>query len=414
MNSDNNLHPPPEHPRLAEPPARQEAAPEPEDKKKGGLLRFVFIIVGTVVLLTLLGVLGWRNLSRNAHERDQTALAVQQGAVTVQVIKPTLSPPVFDMSLPGSSEALTTATIYARVNGYLKTRLVDIGDHVEAGQLLAEIDAPDVDAQARQAQAQLEQSRAAQGIAQVTLGREKQLLAQKVVAQQEYDTNNSTYQQAVANVSAAQANVANLGASQIFERIVAPFTGTIVARNLDTGALIASGGGSGVSVFTESATDTLRVYINVPQAYVANVSVGQEVQVSASQYPQKVFKGKVTRRAVALDATARTERVEIQLPSEQGQLTPGMYLSVRFQVQQDEPALTVPASVLDIRNAGPQVAVVAADGTMHYRAIKLGRDFGKTVEVVSGLKGDENLVVNPMTDLLEGEKVEIAADPPKT
>ena len=262
-------------------------------------------------------------MSNKSHEREQTAQAEQQGAMTVQVTKPTVSPPVFDFSLPGSAEALSTATLYARINGYLKTRLVDIGDRVEAGQLVAEIEAPDIDAQLLQAKAQLEQNRAAQGIAQVTYEREKRLLDQKVVSKQEYDQNEATLNQAVANVKAAEANVRNLTAQQGFEKIIAPFTGVITTRSLDQGALIASGGGSGVSIYTEVQADILRVYINVPQAYFANVNVGQEVEVSAREYPQNVFKGKVTRTADALDPTARTERVEIQLAERAGQTRAG-------------------------------------------------------------------------------------------
>ena len=184
--------------------------------------------------------------------------------------------------------------------------------------------------------------------------------------------------------------------------------GIITTRNLDSGALIASGGGSGVSIYTEVQADILRVYINVPQAYVANINDGQEVEVTASEYPHDVFKGRVTRSADALDPTARTERVEIQLPSEQGKLVPGMYLSIRFQVQQNEPALMVPANTVDIRRDGPRVAVLTPDNRVNYQPVKLGRDFGKTIEIVSGLQGNETLVVNPVTDLVQGMQVDVA------
>ena len=354
---------------------RRPGSERKDDRKSGGLFKFLLIAVGLALFLGILAFLGWRNLSHNEHEREQTAQAVQRGSMTVRVAKPTLSPPTFDFSLPGSAEALSTATLYARINGYLKTRLVDIGDHVEVGQLVAEIDAPDLDAQLVQARAQLEQNRAALSIAQVTFEREKRLLDQKVVAKQEYDTSDSNYQQAIANVKAAEANVRNLTVQQGFEKILAPFTGVITTRNLDTGALIASGGATGVAIYTEVEEDILRVYINVPQAYIANINVGQEVEITANEYPQKVFKGKVTRMADALDPTARTERVEIQLPSEQGKLVPGMYLSIRFKVQQNEPALLVPANTVDIRREGPRVALVGADGRVTYRQVKLGTRF---------------------------------------
>ncbi len=385
--------------------------PPGKARKKGGWKAFVFIAVGMLILLAVLAALGITGLIHNGRERDDTAKALQAGAATVQVVKPARSPASFEFSLPGNAEALSTATLYARTNGYLKRRLKDIGDRAEAGELVAEIDAPDIDAQLNQSRAQLEQFRAAQGSAQVRCDRGKRLLEQKVVSKQEYDQSEAAFAQAVANVKAAEANVQNLTVQQGFEKIVAPFTGVITTRFLDTGALISSGGGAGApSIFTMVQSDVLRVYIYVPQAYVANISVGQEVEITAPEIPQKVFKGKVTRTAEALDPAARTMRTEIQLPSEGGRLVPGMYLSTKFRVQQSEPALVVPANTVDIRREGPRVAIVGGDGKLNYRQVKLGRDFGKTIEVVDGLKGDENLVVNPTTDLVEGAKVEIAKD----
>ncbi len=396
--------------RPSERSARRIGNEREDGKKTGGLGKFLLIVAGLALVFIVIALLAWHTLSGKENERQQTARAEQAGAMTVQVTKPSLSPPVFDFSLPGSAEALSTATLYARINGYLKKRLVDIGDRVETGQLVAEVDAPDIDAQLLQAKAQLEQNRAALGIAQVTYEREKRLLDQKVVAKQEYDTSEATYNQAIANVKAAEANVRNLTAQQGFEKITAPFTGIITTRNLDDGALIAGGGGSGVSIYTEVEADVLRVYINVPQAYIANINVGQEVEVTASEYAQKIFKGKVTRMADALDPTARTERVEIQLPSQEGKLVPGMYLSIRFRVEQNEPALVVPANTVDIRREGPRVAVVTPDNKVNYRGVSLGRDFGKTIEIVSGLHGGETLVANPTTDLLEGMQVSISKD----
>ncbi len=379
--------------------------------KKGRYGRFLLIVLGLAIFLAVLALLGILNVFHNRHEQADTAKAVQAGAMTVQVVKPTRTPPSFSFSLPGSAEALNTATLYARVNGYLKARLVDIGDHVEAGQLLAVIDAPDLDAQLNQTRAQLEQNRAAQGIAQVTYDREKRLLEQKVVSKQEYDQAEATFNQAVANVRAAEASVQNLSAQQGFEKITAPFTGVITTRFLDDGALIASGGTTTTpAIYTLAQSDVLRVFIYVPQSYVANLRVGQDVGITAADYPQKIFKGRLTRMADSLDPTARTERVEIQLPSEGGKLLPGMYLSAKFQVEQDEPALMVPANTVDIRREGPRVAVMTADGTVKYGPVKLGRDFGATIEIVEGLSGDESLVVNPTTDLVDGMKVQIGQD----
>ena len=296
----------------------------------------------------------------------------------------------------------------------MKSRLVDIGDRVEKGQLLAEIDAPELDAQLNASRAQLDQTRAALGIAKVTYERQQRLLEQKVVSKQDYDQAEANYNQAAANVKTAEANVQNLTVQQGFEKIVAPFTGVVTTRFLDDGALIASGSATSTpAIYTVSQTDILRVFIYVPQAYAPNVQTGHEVEVSAPEFPQKMFKGKVTRTADALDPTARTERVEIQIPSEQGRLLPGMYLNIRFKVEQSEPALVVPANTLDIRKEGPRIAVLDKEQKIRYREIKLGRDFGLTVEVVSGLQGNETLVLNPSTDLVEGAKVEVQPDEKK-
>lgn len=402
------------HPTARRPldgPAAAGNNPRPAEPKKGRWKWFSLIVVGVLILLGILAFFAISHAIHNRHEREDTAKAVQAGAATVQVVKPSRSPATFEFSLPGAAEALSTATLYARINGYLKQRLVDIGDRVETGQLLAVIDAPDIDAQLTQARAQLQQARAAKDIAQVTFNREKELLQQKVVSKQEYDQSEATLNQAFANVQAGEANVQNLTAQQGFERITAPFTGVITARFLDSGALIAGGGGSTApSIYTEVQSDVLRVFIYVPQAYVTNINVGQEVEVTVNEFPQNVFKGKVTRTAGGLDPTARTMRTEIQLPSENGKLLPGMYLSTKFRVEQPEPALVVPANTLDIRREGPRVAVVDGQNKLRYRQVKLGRDFGKNLEIVDGLKGSENLVVNPTTDLLEGESVELAKE----
>jgi multidrug efflux system membrane fusion protein len=378
-------------------------------KTKGGLRWYFIIAAGVAILLVILVIEGAISLHGRNQQSNQTNQAQSAGAHAVRVVKPTRSPASFEFSLPGAAEALTQATLYARVNGYLKTRLVDIGDRVHAGQLLAVIDAPDLDAQLNQARGQLEQYHAALEIADVTYQREKRLLEQKVVSQQEHDQALATFNQAQANVKAAEANVQNLTAQQGFEKITAPFDGVITARFLNDGALIAIGGTTTApSIFTLSQIDVLRVFIYVPQVYVANVQPDQPVEVTAVEYPQKVFRGLVTRVADALDPTARTERVEIQLPSEGGKLLPGMYLSIKFTVQQPEPALIVPADTVDIRREGPRVLIVDANQLVEFRQVKLGRDFGKTIEILSGLDGSENLVVNPSSNFVNGEKVQVA------
>jgi RND family efflux transporter MFP subunit len=284
---------------------------------------------------------------------------------------------------------------------------VDIGDEVKEGQVLAVISAPDLDAQLEQAKAQVEQYKAAQVIAKLTFDRQKQLLAEKVAAQQDFDQADATLRQSIANVDSSQANVQSLQAQQSFEKILAPFDGTITARYLNVGALLSVGTSisTSPSIFQISASHILRVFIFVPQAYVSSVKVGDSVKIVVPEYPQEVFTGKVTRIAKALDPSARTERVEIQVPDENGKLKPGMYLDVTFTVGQDIPALMVPPTVLDIRAEGTRVVVVDSNNKVKFRTIILGRDFGTSIEVLKGLEGNERLIQNPSTDLRDGDTV---------
>ena len=385
---------------------RPQPKPPRHERHAGGRI----VVLALAILIVAIGLLTFGVLPRfhDAVERGQTADAIRLAAKEVQVVKPKEAPPEFEFSLPGAAEALTQATLYARVNGYLKQRLVDIGDHVKAGQLLAVIDAPDVDTQLNQAIGQLALSRAALVIAALNYDREKSLLQGRVVSQQEYDQNQATFNEATANVKANEANVQNLMAQQGFERITAPFTGTITARFVDVGALLATGTSTTFSptLFNISSTDILRVFAYVPQTYVSSVQPGQKVDVLAPEYPQRVFKGKVTRVADALDPGSRTERVEVQLPSEGGALKAGMYLTLRFHVRTAEPVLIVPATALDIGREGTRVATLRADHRIAFKKITLGRDFGTTVEITAGLTSGDLLVDNPSTQLVEGDQVE--------
>lgn len=369
--------------------------------------RIVVLALAILIVATGLLIFGVLPRFHDEVERDQTADAIRLAAKEVQVVKPKEAPPEFEFSLPGAAEALTQTTLYARTNGYLKQRFVDIGDHVQAGQLLAVIDAPDVDTQLNQATAQLARGRAALVIAGLNYNREKSLLQTKVVSQQEYDQNQDIFNEAVANVKANEANVQNLMAQQGFERITAPFTGTITARFVDVGALLATGTSTTFSptLFNISRTDILRVFAYVPQTYVSSVQPGQNVDVLAPEYPKRVFKGKVTRVADALDPGSRTERVEVQLPSEGGALKAGMYLTLRFHVRTAEPVLIVPATTLQIGRDGTRVATLLPDHRIAFKKITIGRDFGTTVEITAGLTGNDLLVDNPSTELVEGDKV---------
>jgi RND family efflux transporter MFP subunit len=393
------------------PPSGTIESPRPQPKptrRERHVTRLVVLPLVLLVVATGLLIMGLLPRFHDEVERGQTADAIRLAAKEVQVVRAKEAPSEFEFSLPGAAEALTQATLYARTNGYLKQRLVDIGDHVEAGQLLAVIDAPDVDTQLNQAIAQLARSRAALVVAGLNYDREKRLLQTRVVSQQEYDQNQDVFNEATANVKANEANVQNLMAQQEFERITAPFAGTITARFVDVGSLLAVGNSTTFSptLFTISRTDILRVFAYVPQTYVSSVQPGQNVDLLAPEYPQRVFKGKVTRVADALDPSSRTERVEVQLPSEGGALKAGMYLTVCFHVRTAEPVLIVPASTLDIGRDGTRVATLTADHRIAFKTITIGRDFGTTVEITAGLTSDDLLVDNPSLELVEGAKVE--------
>lgn len=359
-------------------------------------------ILGAIIVIAFLFY------TRDWVEQRRTTEAVARARQNVQVSRPRQSDPTFSFQLPGTAEPIRQATLYARINGYLRKRNVDIGDQVKTGQVLAVIDAPDLDAQLAQAKAQVEQYRAALKYAKATFGREKELLSQKVASQQDYDQSEASYQQGVANLDASTSNVASLEAQHEFEKIVAPFDGTITARYLDEGALISIGTNStSPSIFQISGTDVLRVFLFVPQVYVSNIRVGDPVKISIPEYPEEEFAGTITRFAGALDPQVRTERVEVDIPNQEGKLKAGMYLDVVFTAGQQKPALVVPASVLSIGTHGTKIATVGADQKVKFVTVKLGRDFGPDIEVLKGLGGDEQMIMNPPADLRDGDPVTI-------
>jgi RND family efflux transporter MFP subunit len=286
---------------------------------------------------------------------------------------------------------------------------VDIGDRVAAGQLLAEIESPEVDASLREARARLEQERANLVLARATLERTRQLHREQLVSQQQLDEQEAAFDTRQAAVEAAQATVQSLAIQQAYQRVVAPFAGTVTSRRVDRGALITSGSGATVaSLFTIGQTDALRVFVDVPQMAAVGIEPGQTVDVGLRERPGHVTSGRVVRTAGALDPRSRTLRTEVHLPNDDHALMPGMYVQVAFPAASGGPALVVPANALVVRTDGPQVAVV--EGTaVHYRKVVLGRDFGHEVEVVSGLSGAESLVASPGDRLADGQLVQVAS-----
>jgi len=389
--------------------------------------------MGIIALSVLGGLLAVGIVPRvqRAAELRAAVKDPQSRLLPVSVVVPSPAPPTTDLDLPGNIQAFQETPIYARVDGYLRQRLADIGDRVTQGQVLAEIDTPELDQQVSQAEAAVSQARASLAqteanlqqakanleLARVSAERWAALLADRAVARQDVDERRSQYDAARASTDAAQANVdatrANVAASaanlqrlralESFKKVVAPYSGIVTVRTVDRGALITAGSGAAsVPLFRIAQIDTLRIYVNVPQTFVRSIAPGQEAKIVVQEFPGRVFAGKVSRDAGSLDATSRTLLTEVLVPNTDSILKPGMYAQVRFSVVGPDPPVLIPATALVIRAEGPQVAVVRADHTVHFRKVELGRDLGTTVEVVSGLKGDERLIVNIPDGLKEG------------
>jgi RND family efflux transporter MFP subunit len=360
------------------------------------------IALGLTVLFVVAFFVGWIPLHKRqaliyaeAHERE----SVQP---RVEVIEVTRSARKSELELPGSIQALTEAPILARASGYIKRRMADIGDRVEAGQLVAEIEEPEVDAQLAQARADLATAEANVKLAGITAQRYQDLLKTDAVSKQDVDNYDGDYAAKQAMVQSAAANVKRLEELESFKRVDAPFSGVITLRNVDVGALVNAGN---TLLFRVAQTSTLRTYVNVPQTDADSVQRGQPARLSVSNLPGRYFTGTVARTANSLDPTSRTMLVEVQVPNPNGVLLPGMYAQVDLSSARPDPPLLVPGAALVIRAEGTQVAVVRPDRTVHFQKIEIGRDFGDRLEVINGLKDGDTIIVNPRDAVREGVKV---------
>ncbi len=366
-----------------------------------------------VILFAALIVAGIVPRIRDARELEaESSHVLANPEVTVVTVK--RSGPNSDLVLPGSIEALHESPIYARTAGYVVSWSADIGAHVSQGQLLARIESPEVDRQTDQAKADLGQLRATVNLTKQTLDRWLAMGKDSVVTTQEIDERQAAYEVAVANLASGEANYQRLIEMQRFERVTAPFSGVVTARSVDVGDLVTAGatlGGGGAAsakpLFAMAGTDTVRVYVDVPQSAVALVQPNARVDVLVREIPDRVFHGTVARNAHALDAASRTLLTEVQIPNPKGALLPGMYVQVKFAITATTPAIVIPANTLVIRSDGPQVAVVQPDRRIHYQKIELGRDFGDHVEVTAGLRDSVQVVINPSDDIREGVTVRV-------
>jgi RND family efflux transporter MFP subunit len=380
-------------------------APRESGSKHGVLIT---VIVLAIIAAVVIGGIVPRLRAKEALQKETYDLAVP----TVNVAHAKQGAPQTEIVLPGNMQAFTESPIYARTNGYLKKWYVDIGGRVKTGQLLAEIETPEVDQQLQQARSQLNTAKANYNLAQITSNRYQELKNTDSVAQQDVDNALGSERANAATVSAAEYQVKYLEQLESFRKIYAPFDGIITVRNTDVGHLINSGAGSPTAeLFHIAAIHTLRVYINVPQQFSPAAKTGLTATLTLQEFPGRQFKGRLVRTANAIDLATRTLLVEVDVDNPTGELLPGAYAEVHLAVPSGAPTFILPVSALIFRAQGLQVGVVKDGNRAQLANIILGRDFGSEVEVVSGLQADDQVIINPPDSLISGEEVRVGQPP---
>jgi RND family efflux transporter MFP subunit len=378
-----------------------------ETKQKPSKLRWL-LVIAIVVLILILFFIGW--VSRQSNTKKVEALAAENHLprVTLMEIKRNMKP--IELILPSSAQAFHFTPIWARVNGYLLRYLVDIGDVVKEGDLLAEIDTPETDQQLEQAKADLLNSIAERDIAQITSDRWQKLWDKnrEAISKQEVDQYAANLKSTNAIVLANEKNVARYAYQQQFKYIYAPFDGIITQRLTDIGALIyGSINGTPQELFQLAKTDVIRFFVEVPQTYFRQIKEELEAEITVLQFPGKIFKGRVTRYAKALDPTARTLLTEIDVENEDGILYAGLYGQVKFLLQSPEINFIIPTTAVIIRSSFPHVAVVDENRIVHLKQVQIGRDYGNQMEIIHGLEENDYIITVPSDKIHEGAKVEI-------
>ena len=379
------------------------------DEKHALLRRQEIVRRAKIAGFVLLGVLalgaGRTIFARMANASVLEARTAEQSKLYVRTTQAKRADAGRTLALPATLQGYVQSPLAARANGYLKRWTRDIGSRVEKGELLAEIEAPELDQQLSQALAAREQAAANLALARSTAERWEGLRRKDVVSQQDLEEKRSAAAQSQANLAAAEANVQRLRQLEEFKRVVAPFSGVITRRNVDVGDLI----DSSRVLFTLSQTDTLRVYVSVPQAYAHLVKAGQQVVVTQAELSGERFVGQVARTSASIDAATRTMQVEISLPNREGKLLPGAYVQVGLPLK-DNRSLVAPTNTLLIRGEGTMVAVVDAQGRVALRPVRVGRNYGADFEVLGGIGESDRLVLNPPDWLVDGQAVALAAD----
>jgi RND family efflux transporter MFP subunit len=379
--------------------------PLPRRRSRRGL-----VILALIVVVLILGI--YAGVRSRINAEANLARTTETSAVpTVNAVHPESGAPNEEVVLPGNTQAFTDTPIYARTSGYLLRWTHDIGSHVKQGDLLAEIDTPEVDEQLRQARADLATAQANLKLAEITAKRNEELLKTRSVATQERDNAVAAYDVGKTIVASKQADVARLERMQSYEKVYAPFDGIITVRNTDIGALINAGAGStGQELFHLSAIDKIRVFVAVPEAYSRAAHPGAKATVTLDEFPGESFQGLLVRTANAIDPASRTLRVEVDVDNADGRLLPGAYSFVHLSLAKEISSVTVPSNTLIFRKEGLRVAVIR-DGRAELVQVAIGRDYGNRVEIVSGLQASDLVILDPSDSLIGGTAVHVAASP---
>jgi membrane fusion protein, multidrug efflux system len=365
----------------------------------------IFAVVAGIgaVLVVVTGIKAREESSAKLREWTDS-----QAIPTVAVAQPDAKVLNATIDLPGRLEAYYRAPIFARVSGYLKSWNADMGAKVKAGQVIAEIEAPDLDQQLLQARADLASQQASAKLSEATLTRRKTLIASNFVSMQEIDERSADLSNKLAAVNSGQANVERLEALAGYKKITVPFDGVVTARDTDVGALINAGGGSGPPMFVISDIRKLRVYVNVPQSYVPAIKLGAKAVISMPEYPNRTFDATVEASSQSVDAGSGTTRMQLALDNSRGELMPGGYANVRLSLQRDSVPLHIPASALIFNQSGLRVATVGSDDKVLFKTVTIARDLGKDIELASGISPQDRVIVAPPDGIADGDQVRVA------
>jgi membrane fusion protein, multidrug efflux system len=376
----------------------------PVSRRKLAVVGLLAVCVAAVIVVT--GI-----MARANSDTELKSWTDDQAIPTVAVAPPDAKLLTATLDLPGRLEAYYRAPIFARVSGYLKSWSADIGAKVKAGQVIAEIEAPDLDQQLLQARADLASQQASAKLSEATLNRRRTLIASNFVSMQEIDERTADLSNKIAAVNSGQANVERLEALAGYKKITVPFDGVVTARDTDVGALINAGGGSGPAMFVISDITKLRVYVNVPQSFVPAIKIGAKAVIKVPDYPNRTFDATVEASSQSVDVGSGTTRMQLALDNTKGELMPGGYANVKMSLARDALPLHIPASALIFNQNGLRVATVGPDDKVLFKTVTIARDLGRDIELASGISPDDRIITAPPDGLADGDQVRVAGSP---